>query len=301
MEQEINEPCTHCEHPFTGRFCPNCGQSVKVYERPFLSIIKEFLGDLFAFDSRFWRSLPALIYKPGTMISEYVGGKHVMYVPPFRLYVFVSFIFFLLLDNIAVTGVMAKKDDIINAISRDTTEMAGIGQPSIDSLSSGHLPEGSSGLKESPGSVEININSDDDKAKFREIIADPAKYITRFNKNISWSLFLLMPLLGFFFWLFFRKNRPYYVPHFLYALQLHTILFLVLSIIMGLQLALPDRSFIPETWLLYLLPVHAVVGARQLFRFGWISTFFRLAFATFMYMILIVTAAVLSALTIFTS
>lgn len=264
-------------------------------------MIREFLGDLFAFDSRFWRSIPALIFRPGTMISEYVGGKHVMYVPPFRLYVFVSFIFFLLLDNIAVTGVMAKKDDIINAISRDTTEKADIEQTIIDSLSSENIAESSSGQKEPPGAVNINFNSDDDKAKFREIIADPAKYIARFNKNISWSLFLLMPILGFFFWLFFRKNRPYYVPHFLYALQLHTILFLVLSIIMGLQLALPDRSFMPETWLLYLLPVHGVVGARQLFRFGWISTFFRLAVASFMYMILVVTAAVLSALTIFTS
>jgi len=300
MEQEANKPCTHCEYPFTGRFCPNCGQSVKIYERPFLSIIKEFLGDLFAFDSRFWRSIPALIYKPGTMIGEYVGGKHVMYVPPFRLYVFVSFIFFLLLDNIAVTGVMAKKDDIINAISRDTSETV-VSRAATDTLVSEYLPKDTTTQTGTPGEIDININGEDSKAKLREIIADPSKYIAQFNKNISWSLFMLMPLLGFFFWLFFRKNRPYYVPHFLYALQLHTILFLVLSIIMGLQLMLPDRSTIPETWLLYLLPVHAVVGARQLFRFGWITTFFRLAFATFVYMILVVSATVMSAITIFTS
>lgn len=300
MEQEINKPCTHCEYPFTGRFCPNCGQSVKIYEKPFLSIIKEFSGDLFAFDSRFWRSIPALIYKPGTMISEYVGGKHVMYMPPFRLYVFVSFIFFLLLNNIAVTGVMAKKDDIINAISRDTLETE-VSRVTLDTMVSGYLPKDASLQTGTPKVIDSQIDSTHEKAKLKEIISDPAKYIGQFNKNISWSLFLLMPLLGFFFWLFFRKNRPYYVPHFLYALQLHTILFLVLSFIMSLQLLLPDRSTIPEAWLLYLLPVHAVAGARQLFKLGWVSTFFRLAFATFLYMILVVTAAVLSAVTIFTS
>jgi len=27
--------CNNCEHKFEGKFCPNCGQSVKEFEKPF--------------------------------------------------------------------------------------------------------------------------------------------------------------------------------------------------------------------------------------------------------------------------
>ena len=301
MEQEAHTPCTNCEHPFTGNFCPNCGQSIKIYERPFPSIVKEFLGDLFAFDSRFWRSIPALIYKPGTMISEYVGGKHGLYVPPFRLYVFISFIFFLLLENLAVNGIEANKDEIISAISRDSSETKEVNEFAQDNAILHSPVKDTSVQAEKPEAVNIQINGKDEQAKFKEIISDPAKYIVRFNKNLSWSFFLLMPLLGFLLWVFFRKNRPYYVPPFLYALQLHTLLFLVLSILIGLQLLFSDQSRFSGIWLTYLLPVHAVAGARKLYSVGWVSAFIRLTFATFLYLIFVFASAVLTAIYIFTS
>jgi hypothetical protein len=235
------------------------------------------------------------------MISEYVGGKHVLYVPPFRLYVFISFIFFLLLETLAVNGIEANKDEIISAISRDSSETAIIDEFVKDSSLTNSSVLDTSGKLQESGAVNIHINGKDEQAKFKEIISDPAKYIVRFNKNLSWSFFLLMPLLGFLLWVFFRKNRPYFVPHFLYALQLHTLLFLVLSILMGLQLLLSNQSNIHGSWLLYVLPVHAVAGARQLYAFGWIPTFIRLAFATFFYLIFVVSSAVMMAVYIFTT
>ncbi len=97
-EVNIDVVCLNCETKFTGHFCPNCGQAFKEYDRPFGFIIYNFLGDFFAFDTRFFKTLFALMVKPGFLTKEYLEGRRVRYAPPFRIFVFVSFLLFLLLQ-----------------------------------------------------------------------------------------------------------------------------------------------------------------------------------------------------------
>lgn len=92
----INE-CKNCGTSFKGNYCPNCGQSTKEYDRPFSVLIYDFMGTMFAFDTRFLKTLIALITSPGHYSSEFVKGKRASYMQPFKFYVFVSFVFFLLL------------------------------------------------------------------------------------------------------------------------------------------------------------------------------------------------------------
>ncbi|NIR48263.1 DUF3667 domain-containing protein [candidate division KSB1 bacterium] len=56
--------------------------------------MSEFLGDVFTFDSRFFRTFVPLIAKPGFLTVRFNAGQRVRYVPPLRLYLFVSVIFF---------------------------------------------------------------------------------------------------------------------------------------------------------------------------------------------------------------
>ena len=63
--EENRVDCKNCKTTFEGKFCPNCGQSVFEYQRPFRFLLADFTGNLFAFDTRFWKSLKALTIKPG--------------------------------------------------------------------------------------------------------------------------------------------------------------------------------------------------------------------------------------------
>lgn len=99
-----NVVCKNCETCFTGHYCPNCGQSVRDYDRPISFIFYNFLGDFFAFDTRFFRTLIALIVRPGFLTKEYFEGRRVRYAPPFRIFIFVSFVLFLLLQNYTNRG-----------------------------------------------------------------------------------------------------------------------------------------------------------------------------------------------------
>lgn len=55
----------------------------------------DLLDNLFSYDSRVYRTLVPLMTKPGFVCREYLAGKRVRYLPPFRLYLFASIIFFL--------------------------------------------------------------------------------------------------------------------------------------------------------------------------------------------------------------
>jgi len=79
--------CPNCSENLTGNFCANCGQKAKNLNVPFKELVSEVVGDIFTFDSRFFRTLMPLIAKPGSLTVEYNLGRRSRYVTPFRLYV----------------------------------------------------------------------------------------------------------------------------------------------------------------------------------------------------------------------
>lgn len=89
--------CANCGRAFDGRFCPDCGQENAELGRPVAGLVQDFLADTLAFDARIWRTLPMLITRPGALAADYVKGRRARYVPPLRLYVFLSALFFAVL------------------------------------------------------------------------------------------------------------------------------------------------------------------------------------------------------------
>ncbi|MFT6166796.1 MAG: hypothetical protein ACJAV5_001697 [Vicingaceae bacterium] len=78
-------------------FCPSCGQEVKL-DQSVGSLLTHFLNDYFTFDSKIIRSVLPLISKPAFLTIEYLRGRRVQYIAPFRLFIFLSLIFFLLIS-----------------------------------------------------------------------------------------------------------------------------------------------------------------------------------------------------------
>jgi hypothetical protein len=51
-----------------------------------------------------------------------------------------------------------------------------------------------------------------------------------FTTTISYTLFILIPLVGFLLWLFFKKVRPFYYEHLIASIYLHSMVYLIFSI-----------------------------------------------------------------------
>lgn len=89
--------CENCHQELNGHFCANCGQSSDSTLKYFWAVIMHLLDDIFSFDSRASRTLWPLITRPAFLTNEYFAGRRVHYVPPLRLYLFISIVFFITL------------------------------------------------------------------------------------------------------------------------------------------------------------------------------------------------------------
>lgn len=92
---ESGETCPNCGATTWGEFCFACGQPRKGLIRRFTSIMGDFLDTVFSIDNRLLRTLGPLYFKPGHLTMEYIAGRRVRFVTPFRLFFFLCVFSFL--------------------------------------------------------------------------------------------------------------------------------------------------------------------------------------------------------------
>ncbi|QNL19179.1 DUF3667 domain-containing protein [Hyphobacterium sp. CCMP332] len=88
--------CSNCGTPLKGPVCHSCGQDSDILQRPFWNHVLEILDGQFGIDGKLWRTLPALMFRPGHITRQYLSGVRARYVQPFRFYIFASFVFLFL-------------------------------------------------------------------------------------------------------------------------------------------------------------------------------------------------------------
>src|SRR3954465_1812058 len=91
-------PCLNCGDPTPGNFCRNCGQRKVEVQVSLVRMLMEALDDQFSINSALPRTVGALLARPGRLTREYMSGRIVRYIPPFRLYLVTSVVFFLMLS-----------------------------------------------------------------------------------------------------------------------------------------------------------------------------------------------------------
>ncbi len=86
--------CLNCATRLRGQYCGNCGQRARSRLISLWQLLSEAFGDLLEFDSRLWRTLIPLLIRPGQLTRDYLEGRRARYMPPFRMYLVLSVIFF---------------------------------------------------------------------------------------------------------------------------------------------------------------------------------------------------------------
>ncbi len=87
--------CLNCGTRLRGQYCGICGQRSRSRLISIWQLLREAFGDLFELDSRLWRTVVPLLIRPGKLTRDYLEGRRARYMPPFRSYLVLSVIFFL--------------------------------------------------------------------------------------------------------------------------------------------------------------------------------------------------------------
>jgi len=94
------QKCLNCDTPLdvADKYCHQCGQLNTTKRLALKDFFSEFFANFISYDSRVWLTITHVLIKPGFVTKQYCAGKRVNYANPFRFFLTVSIVFFLLLQ-----------------------------------------------------------------------------------------------------------------------------------------------------------------------------------------------------------
>ncbi len=89
--------CLNCGHPLdvSDVYCSYCSQLNSNKQLSIKDFFSEFIRSIFVYDSRLRNTLKDLLFRPGIISRNYAKGQHLKYANPFRFFLSVSIIYFL--------------------------------------------------------------------------------------------------------------------------------------------------------------------------------------------------------------
>lgn len=87
--------CRNCDTPLAGRWCHACGQKRFEHDdRRLTHLLRQLVEAATDLDSRFWRSLRALLLEPGRLSRDYLDGRRQRWMSPVTLFLLASLLYF---------------------------------------------------------------------------------------------------------------------------------------------------------------------------------------------------------------
>lgn len=220
--------CLNCNHVVEKRFCPNCGQENTQTRESFHYLFTHTIEDLVHYDSGFWKTIKYLLFYPAKLSKEYLSGKRKTYVPPVKLYIFISFITFFILSMI--NSVDTHSETPIKQTDKQET------QKKEGNIKFTEKKE--NGIQVDSTNIESKLKENNSKAekwlysKFRDIEKHTKEkdFSKKFSKTlfstIPKALFIFMPLFAFVLWLFHNKKKWYYFDHGIFTIHYFSMILL---------------------------------------------------------------------------
>lgn len=288
--------CLNCGNTVEERFCTHCGQENLEPKESFSHLFRHFFEDLTHYDSKFFNTIKDLLTKPGFLTKEYLAGRRASYLHPIRMYVFVSFLYFLAVFSFSNSELKAeeelskhyaletkkkisenldsmlleKPDDSIRSatihevIARNKLDSVpdNLAFVIISGLSFGdleHFEKQQQALPENKREKSIRAWLYHRWYKNIEEHGEATIYlvIAKTTHIIPKMMFILLPLFALLLKLFFDRKKYLYADHAIFSLHIHTAIFLF---------------FLFSTLIEKLTPslYHAVEGAGAFIIFGYL-------------------------------
>jgi len=236
-------------------------------------------------DSRVWRTLRTLVLKPGELTNEFILGRRQRYMPPFRLYLVLSVVFFAL-SAVLPEGQLVRVNDGGDTVIAYGPAAPEEGRPAAD-LSNEHCNirlGGALGERFDPLLSETCA----------KVVADGGRRLVQvFMQNAPKLMFLFLPLMAAVAMLFYWRPRRLYAEHLVMFLHTHAFVFLLLSVTSVIEalmiLELPGIGLlgIVDLGLMLYLPWYVFRAMRVVYGEGRLRTGLKFAALSLVYFVLL--------------
>ena len=263
--------CLNCGADLHGPFCGACGQRA-VPPHP---TVRELAGDawheLTGYDGRIMETIRGLA-RPGFLTREYLQGRRAHFLPPVRVYLIVSVIYFVIAASVP--------DDLS---TRQAGSISGPGGMRIGVTDTGNDP-GSFAEDRAELLKEIETAPWYLKPMIRSIADDPSGFRQRMFTIMPRVFFALLPVFAAAVALFYRQRH--FPTALVFAVHLHAFAFIVFSISEALKFT--GNEHLAErvgAILALVFAVYALKSFRAVFGGSWPMTMAKALGIGFLYLI----------------
>jgi hypothetical protein len=268
--------CLNCGAELTGRYCANCSQAADVHVPSTRELLHDALEGITHSDSRLWRTLNLLWFKPGKLTQEFVAGRRAAYLPPFRLYLVLSVLFFL---------VASLSPTQVKFVNLDSQTLEAGAPPDCAKVNATEFSVPLFGRDWAPRI----------KRACSEIARDSGSSLAHVAiATMPKAMFIFLPLVAFLHMLMYWRPRHRYAVHLLFFLHVHAFFFSVMTLVVLSADASGAWPGLHMLWdlvpplLLLTLPVYTVVAMRRVFGRSWGRTLVKAGALFVVYMTVLV-------------
>ncbi|WP_438480800.1 DUF3667 domain-containing protein [Oleiharenicola lentus] len=271
-----NSHCLNCATPLQGSYCHQCGQHDFDFHRSFWHVFLEALENFLHFDTKLFRNIYTLLFRPGRLSAEFNTGKRAAQMPPFRLYVFTAFVFF-----------------VVIFAGEKSAELKPQGKSPREELSERRSKIVSTSKREAIAYTPKAAS--DEAAKTSEEKSEFVRWLEERGQNayehqpefahavlhsIPKVMLFCMPLFALLTRILWRKSGLVYLQHLVIALHFHTFIYLwmlftrgwtALAELPGWTVLAAIIAFSGHLW----IAIYPIVMLRTLFGNSWKKTFFK--------------------------
>jgi uncharacterized protein DUF3667 len=259
--------CANCGAALADRYCSRCGQDSHV-SLSFGHFLHELVEGMFHVDSSFWRTLRALVTRPGLLTEQYLGGKRRAYSPPFRTYLVISVVYF-----IAASMFDTASSRVVSSGGREM-QASDCAQ-----------------LAASPGWM-LRFVPDLENRCVRALSDDRRALAATMQNLLPKVMFAVLPLVALVqFWVY-RRQRPLYLENLVFVLHFQSFFYLACTLALllaaGIAALAGARARIGELFDFAIYAwsvVYLFIGTRRVYRVGVLKTVLGLVALAAAYMV----------------
>jgi hypothetical protein len=309
-------PCPNCGFALaalpSALFCPQCGQETRLQTPTLVQFGREFFTHYGAADGALWRTLAALLFRPGHLTRQFVAGRRRYYIGPMRLYLMTSFLFFLsakLIGGQAFEGGDSPPAPPAPASAPAAAPASAAAQAATSASAEPGADADSAEDTEPPGDEKGNFQimsvDGDDKVRMEACLAkrEPCgwwatqgyklakksiglKHQSKALKELMLShaptaIFFMLPFFAALLQLVYWGRKRAYGEHFVCSLHLHSFWFLGLLAIALLP------SGVGKGWIFLVVPFWTLLALRVVYGGTWRGALLRSGFISMCYGIIL--------------
>ena len=273
--------CRNCGAPLATPFCGECGQRAIDPDPTLREVVHELAEQFLQWDGRIARSFRLLVLRPGALTLEYLTGRRARYLSPLRLYLLCSVLYFF------VSALTPRAPTVARSGREVSTQIGVISIGENDSTSTIAALDTLAAHGRWVGRIW--------GGHMGNAMRHRGELTTRLAAAIPKTMFVLVPFFAALVAIVHWRNGRRYPQHLAFALHLHAVLFLALTLTIA-------RRFTTSTPLLLLvqLPVlagfvvHFVLAERRVYGGSLRGAIARAGLVSFVYFVTFLAAMVLT-------